>query len=147
MFSKKNSLLTPTNESFDTYIGKRSKLHGRLVAEKSVRIDGEIYGNVEIADTNENITIAIGESGFVQGDIKSYRVLIAGRVDGNIYATEKVELHRTSEVKGDITYGLLGIEHGANILGLMVKKTGNQTTVEDASDVLKKIQQESNNKK
>jgi len=148
MFKKKQqTLLSPTSESFDTYIGKRAKFHGRLVADKSVRIDGEIFGNVEIPDTNANVTIAIGETGFVQGDIKAFRVLIAGKVDGNIYASEKVELHRTAEVKGDITYGLLGIEHGANVLGLMVRKVGNQMTVEDASDVIKKIQQDSNNKK
>jgi cytoskeletal protein CcmA (bactofilin family) len=144
MFKKnKNSLLEATSESFDTYIGKKAKFHGRLIAEDSIRIDGEIFGNVEVINAGENITIAIGETGSVQGDIKSFRVLVAGKVEGNIYATEKVELHKTAEVKGDITYGMLGIEHGANVLGLMVKKLGNQTSVEQASDVIKKIQKDS----
>jgi cytoskeletal protein CcmA (bactofilin family) len=69
-------------------------------------------------------------------------VLVNGQVDGNIYAREKCELHETSRVKGDIHYGLLGIEHGAEILGLMVKKienTGEIEEVTEAKDLLSQI--------
>jgi cytoskeletal protein CcmA (bactofilin family) len=56
------------------------------------------------------------------GDISAYRVLVAGKVEGNIYATERVELHDGAEVRGDITYGQIGIEPGAILFGLMIAR-------------------------
>ena len=47
---------------------------------------------------------------------------MAGKVEGNIYATERVELHDGAEVRGDITYGQIGIEPGAKLFGLMIAR-------------------------
>jgi cytoskeletal protein CcmA (bactofilin family) len=43
-----------------------------------------------------------------------------------------VELHEGAEVRGDITYGQLGIEHGAKLNGLMISKSSEET--ESATD-------------
>ena len=109
LFKKSQSIkfLQPTMESFETIVGPATEVHGRLVA-------------------NESMRIALGRSGFVQGDIYAFRVLIAGRVEGNVYATERVELHEGAEVRGDITYGQLGIEHGAKLNGLMISRNGEE---------------------
>ncbi len=128
-------------ESFDTLIGAATKIEGRMVVNKSIRLDGVVKGSIESPFENQ-VTVAIGHTGFVYGDVIAHRVLVNGQVDGNIYASEKCELHQTSKVKGDIHYGLLGIEHGAEILGLMVKKTENNDkieTVQEAKDLLSQI--------
>ena len=128
-------------ESFDTLIGAATKIQGRMVVNKSIRLDGTIEGSIE-SSTDTQVTVAIGHSGLVHGDVRAHRVLVNGQVDGNIYAREKCELHETSRVKGDIHYGLLGIEHGAEILGLMVKKieaTGEVESVTEARNLIDKI--------
>lgn len=126
MFFKKKSAtpaLQLTVESFDTVIGVSTTIHGRVVAETGLRIDGTVIGDVE-ARQYDGISVALGRTGKVQGDIHAARVLIAGQVDGNIYATERVELHAGARVNGDVTYGQLGIEQGASISGLMISKSG-----------------------
>ena len=128
-------------ESFDTLIGTATRIEGRMVVNKSIRLDGTIEGSIE-SSTDTQVTVAIGHTGMVHGDVRAHRVLVNGQVDGNIYAREKCELHETSRVKGDIHYGLLGIEHGAEILGLMVKKienTGEIEEVTEAKDLLSQI--------
>lgn len=130
-----------SQESFDTLIGSATRIEGRMVVNKSIRLDGTIEGSIESPNDNQ-VTVAIGHTGLVHGDIRAHRVLVNGQVDGNIYAREKCELHETSKVKGDIHYGLLGIEHGAEILGLMVKKieaTGAVESVTEARNLIDKI--------
>jgi cytoskeletal protein CcmA (bactofilin family) len=127
MFFKKKSavpLLHPTIEAFDTIIGPSTTIHGRLVADTGLRIDGTVVGDIE-AHQDGGISVALGKSGRVQGDIHAFRVLIAGHVDGNIYASERVELHAGATVNGDVSFAQLGIETGATISGLMISKSGN----------------------
>ena len=142
LFNKTKKMNTSdSSESFDTLIGAATRIEGRMVVNKSIRLDGTIEGSIESPNDNQ-VTVAIGHTGLVHGDVRAHRVLVNGQVDGNIYAREKCELHETSKVKGDIHYGLLGIEHGAEILGLMVKKidaTGKVESVTEARNLIDKI--------
>jgi cytoskeletal protein CcmA (bactofilin family) len=140
MFGKrKTSLLLPTNERFDTLIGKTSEIYGRIVVGESLRIDGKVVGNIE-SEENTKVTVAVGEDGEVIGDIFAYRVMIAGKVEGNIYATERVEFHQTAQVRGDVTYGSIGIEHGARVIGLVIQGTDKNST-NQASEVIRAVQE------
>ena len=127
LFKKKHAVpsLQLTVESFDTVIGKSTTIHGRVVADTGLRIDGTVIGDIE-AHHASGISIALGRTGRVLGDIHADRVLIAGQVDGNIYASERVELHAGAVVNGDVTYDQLGIEEGATISGLMISKSGRE---------------------
>jgi cytoskeletal protein CcmA (bactofilin family) len=62
------------------------------------------------------------------GDLYAHRVLVNGRIDGNIYVRERCDLFETSKVRGDIHYGIIGIEHGAEFYGEMLKKVISKTT-------------------
>jgi cytoskeletal protein CcmA (bactofilin family) len=140
MFGKrKTSILLPTNERFDTLIGKTSEIYGRMVVGESLRIDGKVVGNIE-SEENTKVTVAVGEDGEVIGDIFAYRVMIAGKVEGNIYATERVEFHQTAQVRGDVTYGSIGIEHGARVIGLVIQGTDKNST-NQASEVIRAVQE------
>jgi cytoskeletal protein CcmA (bactofilin family) len=63
--------------------------------------------------------------------------MVAGKVEGNIYAAERVEFHKDSIVHGDISYGSIAVEHGARLLGLVIQ---NKTATESASDAKAVIQ-------
>ena len=142
--NRQTKLLSPTKELFDSIIGEGMEIHGRVVAYKSLRIDGSVFGNVEIPEGKKNITVAVGAHGKVFGDVKAYRVLIGGRVEGNIYAVERVELHANANVMGDITYSDIGVEPGAEVVGLLMKRNGRKRELADAGKLIKKIQDAKN---
>ena len=140
MFRKmKQSKLLPTQEKFDTLIGATTEIYGRLVLLDSVRIDGKVIGNIETVK-EKKVTVAIGRSGEVSGDITAHRVMVAGKVEGNIYANERAEFHNESEGRGDITYGTSGVEPGAKLLGLVIQAQNN-TSSTDAQTVIKMAQE------
>jgi cytoskeletal protein CcmA (bactofilin family) len=121
MFEKlKHKSFTATQERFDTLVGRTTTVFGRFVLLDSVRIDGKVFGNIETAPGNK-VTVAIGPTGEVTGDIHAFRIMVAGKVKGNLYATERVEFHKDSIVNGDVSYGSIAIEHGARLLGMIVQ--------------------------
>ena len=142
MFRKlKQNKLIPTQEKFDTLIGNTTEIYGRLLLTDSVRIDGKVAGNIEVTK-DKKITVAIGRSGVVCGDISAYRVMVAGKVEGNICASERAEFYKDSEVRGDITYGSLGVEHGARLLGLVIQAPYDSVSAgTDAQMIIKKAQE------
>jgi len=111
-----------------------------------VRIDGKVVGNIETTKDNK-VTVAIGKTGEVSGDITAHRVMVAGKVEGNIYAAERVEFHKDSIVQGDISYGSIAVEHGARLLGLVIQNpissAAANTSSADAKNVIKKAQESS----
>jgi cytoskeletal protein CcmA (bactofilin family) len=126
LFNKNKKMIQEIpNESFESLIGASTQIFGRLVVNHGIRIDGEIQGSVEAAIA-PGVTVHIGHEGFVKGDLHAHRVLVNGKIDGNIYAAERCDLFETSRVRGDIHYGVMGIEHGAEIYGELLKK-GSQT--------------------
>jgi cytoskeletal protein CcmA (bactofilin family) len=70
--------------------------------------------------------LAIGLTGMVQGDIHAQRLIVGGRINGNVFVSESVELHDSADIHGDITYGQISIEPGAKINGRMVTQANAQ---------------------
>ena len=120
LFKKSQSIkfLQPTMESFETIVGPRTVFRGNIAAFESIRIDGKVIGNIE-SPPGSNITVALGKSATVEGNINTYRALIAGRVEGNIYASERAELHDGADIHGEVIYGQIGVEQGAKLTGTM----------------------------
>jgi cytoskeletal protein CcmA (bactofilin family) len=128
MFGLKKSAHTPLvmgHEKFDTLIGRNAEIHGCLKLNESVRIDGKVVGNIE-APIDAAISVVIGPNGEIQGDVMASRIVVAGKVSGNIYAYERVELLASALVQGDIKYASMAVEHGARLLGLMLQIDGNE---------------------
>ena len=113
-------LLDPSKETFGSIIGSDLEIFGSLLATKSLRIDGTVIGDIK-TKAGTDVCIALGKTGLVQGNISGVRVLVAGRVEGNVLATERVELHSGADVHGDIIYAQIGIEQGARLSGLLSK--------------------------
>ena len=51
------------------------------------------------------------------GNIKAKFVIVEGRVDGDIFATESVSIRASAKVKGNIFAPRVGIADGANFSG------------------------------
>jgi len=121
MFEKFNrQSMAASSEKFDTIVGRTTTIQGNLILLDSVRIDGRVVGNIEAAPDCK-IAVAIGPTGEVTGDVKAHRVMVAGKVFGNIHAADRVELQKDSSVQGDISYGSIAVEHGAKLSGLVIQ--------------------------
>lgn len=123
MFGKKKSGMPPlllNQEKFDTLIGRHAELEGNLRLNESIRIDGRVLGHVHSA-SDQAVCVVVGPFGEVVGDLVAQRVIIAGKVSGNIHALDRVELHAGCLVQGDLKYASIAIEHGACIQGLLLQ--------------------------
>ena len=104
MFSKKQPKL-------DTIVGPESILKGELTSKGTVKIDGQLEGNVT-ADC-----LIIGEAGQMTGDVTSREIIVGGRITGNIHATDGVDIQSKGEVCGDIFAARLTIAEGGRFDG------------------------------
>ncbi len=91
-----------------TIIGKGTKIEGTVNIEGATRIDGAVNGKLIANDI-----VTVGSTGVVKAEIRARSIVIGGRVEGNLVASEKVELQAKSELVGDITSKSLLVEHGA----------------------------------
>jgi len=116
----KSASLVLSAEKFDTLIGAGCKIQGVLMPEQSLRIDGVVEGDV-CAGGKQQVSVVVGPQGRIKGNIHAHRVVVAGTVQGDIHASERVELQSQCRVEGDIRYGSIAVEHGACLLGLLLK--------------------------
>ena len=91
------------------FVGYGTKLTGETHFQAMLRVDGHLTGTVA-SDTG---TLIIGSSGQVDADISVASALINGTVNGDIIATERLELGRTARVMGNVQTPRLTIEDGA----------------------------------
>jgi cytoskeletal protein CcmA (bactofilin family) len=105
MFGKKasDSYTSPkTLDRLDTFIGVTTSIKGNIGTQGSIRIDGQVEGNVDVSEA-----VITGPESFVKGNVICRDAVIAGRIEGNINAYENVELQTGAKVNGDITCGNL----------------------------------------
>ena len=91
-----------------TIIGKGTKIEGTITVEGSTRIDGIVGGKLI-----SNDVVTIGPTGEVKAEVKAKAIIVGGKVQGNLEASEKIELQARSELRGDLVAKSLLVEHGA----------------------------------
>lgn len=104
----------------NSIIGEGAEFKGEFKLSGVIRIDGVFSGLLESKGK-----VLIGKSGKVDTDIRADVIIVGGTVNGNLYATERVELLETGIVSGDIITPRLMVEEGVKFTG---KCTINQTT-------------------
>ncbi|MDR0330445.1 MAG: polymer-forming cytoskeletal protein [Chitinispirillales bacterium] len=109
-------------------IGPGSVFEGTINVPHSIRIDGSFKGKVQTAES-----MTVGETGVVEAEIKGLNAFIFGKVLGNMYVDERVELHSTAVVVGDLHAKELVIKEGAIYHGHCSMQKGRQMAVEAAA--------------
>ena len=95
-----------------TLLGKGSEFDGKLTFEGQVRIDGKFSGQIFTKDT-----LVVGEGARVNAEINAGTVIVNGVVEGNIRATQLIELHTPGRVKGNLETPSLSIDKGVMFEG------------------------------
>ena len=94
-------------------IGKSVVVKGELSGSEDLAVDGEVEGSISLRGQS----LTVGPNGRVRANIEARNVILHGRVDGDVHATERVELRKTASLTGDISTARISIEDGAFFKG------------------------------
>jgi cytoskeletal protein CcmA (bactofilin family) len=95
-----------------TIIGAGAKLEGTVVSAGSLRVDGQVKGQI-----NADGDVMLAPHSQVDADIKAQNVSVAGRFKGNLQVKGRAELNRGGRVDGTITSKTLVVEEGGIFQG------------------------------
>ena len=91
------------------FVGNGTVLTGEATFKAMLRVDGHLSGRVH----SDSGTLIIGTNGQVDADIQVAVAVIHGTVNGDIVASQRLELGRAAKVNGNIQTPSLVIEQGA----------------------------------
>jgi cytoskeletal protein CcmA (bactofilin family) len=96
----------------DAFLGKGTKVTGKIVLEGTGRIEGHVEGEISAQDT-----LTIGEGATVNAKISGTTIVVEGHVTGDITARQRLELRATARVQGNVTTASLVVQEGAILDG------------------------------
>ena len=123
-------------------LSKKDNGAGHIIVGTDMRIEGDIrfvgvafidvYVNGSVtAGKDENATLTISENGHIKGSVAAPHLLINGTVEGEVCATERLELGPKARVIGNVQYNLMEISIGAQIDGKLIPKSEGGIAQED----------------
>ena len=103
----------PAGARNTTVLTADCEFKGALAFSGELQLHGRLEGTIE----SEGGALTIGEEALIKAEIKVNDVLIYGKVQGNIYATGRVELRGKAEVYGDLHTNRLAMDDGVVFVG------------------------------
>jgi cytoskeletal protein CcmA (bactofilin family) len=76
-------------------------------------IDGQVEGTIDPKGNR----LTIGPNGSVKANINACAVVVQGKLEGNIHASDRVDLKQSAIVVGDIATQHISIDEGAYFKG------------------------------
>src|SRR5436853_774525 len=103
-------------------IGKSVVIKGELNGSEDLTVEGHVEGKIELRDH----VLTIGPNGKIKAQVFAKAVIVLGEVNGNVTATEKVDIRDGGSVDGDIVSPRVAIAEGAHFRGSvdMQRKAG-----------------------
>jgi cytoskeletal protein CcmA (bactofilin family) len=95
------------------HIGKSVVIKGELSGSEDLYIDGTVEGTIQLQGNN----LMIGPNGQVHADVNAKGVSVQGKLEGNIRASDRVEMRKSAVILGDIVTQRIAIEDGAYFKG------------------------------
>ena len=96
----------------ETVIAAGLTFEGKIDGSGHVRISGRFKGDVHVDGT-----LTVDAGAHLAGAVRAGSVVVAGEIEGNIEGAQRVELHQTGVVNGDIAAGSLTVADGARMRG------------------------------
>ncbi len=99
-------------EATISIIGPGTRVHGDLETEGTVRIEGEVRG-----DVTADKAVVLGAEGVVEGDIRTHDAVLSGIVRGTVVAVSRLEVHASCRIDGEVRARRMQLEEGAVLNG------------------------------
>ena len=108
-----NHYPAPANGTDPATIGKSLQIKGEVIGSESLYIDGNIEGTINLPDCR----VTVSRDALVAANITAREVVVLGRVSGNVYASDRVDIRSEGSLTGDVTTGRITIGEGAYFKG------------------------------
>lgn len=93
-------------------VAREMKIVGELHTDGVVKVDGVVEGNVY-----GGRQVLVSKGGRVLGDVHTGEAIIGGRVEGGIFAKDRVEVQPEASVNGDIATKRIVVHEGGEVNG------------------------------
>lgn len=94
-------------------IGKSVIIKGELSGSEDLTIEGQVEGKIEL---RQNV-LTIGPNAKIKAQVLARAIVVEGSVQGNISASEKIEIRDKGSVEGDLSSPRVAIADGAHFRG------------------------------
>ncbi len=108
----KNVNAAPAAAEARAYLDRGSRISGKLSFDGAARIDGQVDGEIIAKES-----LVIGETAVIAAQINAASVTVAGKVSGDITATQRLEIRPSARVVGNLASPILVIHEGATFEG------------------------------
>ena len=122
-------------QAVDTLIGPQVTIRGDLEFSGGLYVEGRIVGRVT-ATEGERAVLVLGENGSIEGEVRAPIVMIDGRLDGDVHASDRVELAAKARVTGNVHYRTVEMHAGAQLTGRLVHADAASATVLDGPTLM-----------
>ena len=126
-----NHYPAPANGGDPATIGKSLQIKGEVIGSESLYIDGNIEGTINLPDSR----VTVSRDALVSANITAREVVVLGKVSGNIYASDRVDIRSEGSLTGDVIAQRISIEDGAFFKGGIDIKKGDAKPTEVAKPV------------
>lgn len=94
-------------------LGSGLTVKGQISGDEDLQVEGKVEGPI----TLKGQRLTVGASGEIVSDVHAREVIVYGKVRGNLFAEDRVEVKKDGSVIGNITGGRVLIEDGAYLKG------------------------------
>jgi len=109
-----------SEQGSQTLISPNAQVNGDVVFNGGLHVQGSVVGNVSADEQGGQLVI--GSTGAVEGEIDVPRVIINGRVKGDVHASEHLELAEKAVIEGNVYYTMIEMVMGARVNGKLVRE-------------------------
>jgi|HubBroStandDraft_1064217.scaffolds.fasta_scaffold92367_3 cytoskeletal protein CcmA (bactofilin family) len=109
------------------------RILGEIQCDEELYLDGEVEGTLEVRQR-----LTIGPNGKVKANVKAKELVVAGSIQGDVHAVDRVAIMKGASIVGDVKTAGIVIEDGAYFKGGIDILRPENKTPEAAPKVLSK---------
>jgi len=122
------------NRSASATIGSSIVVKGEIQGDEDLVVHGQVDGKINL----RKHAVTVGREGRVKADIYGRSIHVEGQVNGNLFGESEVVIHKSGQVRGNITAPSVSLENGSKFKGAIDMEPG-----EEASSSPSKIESKS----
>lgn len=112
MFEKGKIEIPRSDGAAETVVGTSVKLKGNLKSDGDIIVDGVVTGEIKTKGS-----VIVGPNANIVAGVKAKNISVSGAIQGNVEASDKLEITETGRIIGDIAANVLSIAPGAVFTG------------------------------
>lgn len=94
-------------------IGPSIQINGDLSGEEDLIIQGKVNGTIQLREKS----LTVGTQGQVDANVLAHSVIVEGKVNGDLYGSQRVSIRKTGNVQGNIVSPRVSLEEGCSFKG------------------------------